>query len=284
MDAAHEVITYPGWHYDYTQNAYETTGPVEVYRQDWSRSYTELLTYTLTGGWSPWSSYVTGGAPNGSEFITDTSTTIAANVVIQSLSRSLLDQSGQVVTELDYVNFTSTAYAISSAQFGSASNYLESDATFDPMGRPEATISPSGTVSFTTYNGVGEAASQWAGTTTAATPAARATAIANFRNWLASSQSEGQTSYNVNGTRLFLVSSSVYNLDGGVTATTEYVDSNSAHNRTTALGYDWRDQETYVVNPPDAAGVTYTMSTYEKDKVSGTNGTVISVTYFLASG
>jgi hypothetical protein len=282
MDAAHEVITYPGWHYDSTHGVYETTGPVEVYREDWTGGYTESLTYTLTGGWS--GSYVTGGAPNGSEFITDTNSTIAANVVIQSLSRSLLDQSGQALTELDYVNFTNTAYTTSPAIFGAASNYLESDATFDPMGRPEATISASGTVEFTTYNGFGEAASQWAGTTTAATPAARATAIANFRNWLASSQSEGQTSYNVNGTRLFLVSSSVYNLDGGVTATTEYVDSNSAHNRTTALGYDWRDQETYVVNPPDAAGVTYTMSTYEKDKVSGTNGTVISVTYFLASG
>jgi hypothetical protein len=143
-------------------------------------------------------------------------------------------QNSPCVTELDYVNFTSTAYTASSAQFGSASNYLKSDATFDPMGRPEATISPSGTVSFTTYNGFGEAASQWAGTTTAATPAARSAVIAAFRSWLASTQSQGQTSYSAGGTQLYLVSSSVYNLDGGATATTEYVDSNSAHNRTTA--------------------------------------------------
>jgi hypothetical protein len=102
---------------------------------------------------------------------------------------------------------------------------------FDKTG-PE--IAASGTVSFTTYNGFGEAASQWAGTTTAATPAARSAVIAAFRSWLASTQSQGQTSYSAGGTQLYLVSSSVYNLDGGATATTEYVDSNSAHNRTTA--------------------------------------------------
>jgi hypothetical protein len=34
----------------------------------WSASDSESLTHTLTGGWSP--SYVTGGAPNGSAFIT----------------------------------------------------------------------------------------------------------------------------------------------------------------------------------------------------------------------
>ena len=34
-------------------------------------------------------------------------------------------------------------------------------------------------------------------------------------------------------------------------------------NRVSAYGYDWRDRETYAVSPLDAAGVTYTMTTYD---------------------
>ena len=60
------------------------------------------------------------------------------------------------------------------------------------------------------------------------------------------------------------VSSSTYDPDGDVTATTEYVDSNPADGRTSLYSYDWQDRQIYAVNPPDAQGrVTYTMATYD---------------------
>ena len=60
------------------------------------------------------------------------------------------------------------------------------------------------------------------------------------------------------------VSSSTYDPDGDVTATTEYVDSNPADGRTSLYGYDWQDRQVFAVNPPGAQGnVTYTTTTYD---------------------
>ena len=41
-DAAHEVRVYPGWN----ATTHTTTGPTEVYREDWANGYTETLTMT----------------------------------------------------------------------------------------------------------------------------------------------------------------------------------------------------------------------------------------------
>ena len=256
-DAAHEVRVYPGWHV-VSSGTYQTTGPVQVYREDWSGSYTESLTYSFTGGWS--GSYINNdGSPKGSESLTN------SNVVIQSLSRSILDQSGQVISSLDYTSMPSSGYSESSAAFGTeGSNYLESDYTYDVMGRAESTINPAGTVSFTMYNGFGEATGQWAGTTTYTAPVNRAGTITTFRGWLKNTWNGTSTTYTGTDIELYMTSSSVYNADGEVTATTAYVNGNSAHNRVTSYGYDWQDQQTYVVNPADAADrVTYTMTTYD---------------------
>ena len=83
--------------------------------------------------------------------------------------------------------------------------------------------------------------------------------------WVGTNDS-GVTDTNPQGSgganNLVEVSSSVYDADGDVLSTTKYVDRNAADNRTTAYGYDWRGEQTYVVDPSDAAGVTYTMTTY----------------------
>ncbi len=48
-DADHETRTYPGWHFDSASGDWQTTGPVEVSREDWAGSYTESLTYSWIG-------------------------------------------------------------------------------------------------------------------------------------------------------------------------------------------------------------------------------------------
>ena len=74
------------------------------------------------------------------------------------------------------------------------------------------------------------------------------------------------------GNNMVEVTSIRLDADGDVTSMTEYPDSNSADNRTTTYGFDWRELETYVVNPPDAQGKSsYTMTTYDNlGKATGT--------------
>ena len=125
---------------------------------------------------------------------------------------------------LDYVSLTGS-YSVTTNGFG---NYLETDYTCDPMGRAEATISPAGAVAYTVYNGLGQATGEWAGTTTKTSPSDRSAVIAAFRTWVYNPAHGGSVAYSATGIQLYKTSSSVYNTDGDVTATTQYVDSTSS--------------------------------------------------------
>ena len=256
-DANHEIRVYPGWH-ENSSGQWLPTGPVSDYRTDSTGKYTETLTYSWTNVANLQSYLNTNNTPTGQEPLT------GGNVAIQSLSRSILDSSGQVISSLQYVNFNGTSYSTATAAFGTwGTNYIETDYTYDPMGRAESTITPAGAVSFTVYNGLGQATDQWVGTTTATSYTARNAVIVAFRSSGDDSPSPSPLTYAASGVNLFATSSSVYNADGLVTATTAYVDTTSAHNRVYSFGYDWLDEQTYAVQPSYAAGVTYTMTTYD---------------------
>ena len=174
-DANHEIRVYPGWH-ENSSGQWLPTGPVSDYRTDSTGKYTETLTYSWTNVANLQSYLNTNNTPTGQEPLT------GSNVAIQSLSRSILDSSGQVISSLQYVNFNGTSYSTTTAAFGTwGTNYVETDYTYDPMGRAESTITPAGAVSFTVYNGLGQATDQWAGTTTATSYTARNAVIAAFR-------------------------------------------------------------------------------------------------------
>ena len=76
------------------------------------------------------------------------------------------------------------------------------------------------------------------------------------------------------------VSSATYDVDGNLTQSTEYVDSNQDDNRVTTYQYNWRDQLEYKILPADVNGkFTYTAYTYDN------LGDVIETqTYLLRSG
>ena len=255
-DADHEVRVYPGWYYNADSRVYETTGPVEVYREDWANSYTESLTYSFTDGWSPNSAYVTDDAPNGTELLTN------SNVVIRSLSRSLLDQTGQVISTLDYYSLSGVTYSASSPLGSSTANYQETDYTYDSMGRAESTIDPAGTIGFTVYDYLGNVTDQWSGTRGNST-ASNSTIILDFRTWVHTSGNQNTLTYTGDNVDLCKTAHNVYNVDGCLTATTAYVDGTTGE-RVTAYGYDWQDRQTYVVSPANAQGyIAYTMTTYD---------------------
>src|SRR5205807_1312518 len=77
----HAVRTYAGW--DATAGL--PTGPTAVTREDWSGGYTESLTMSATP-------HLTGGVPDGTEAVGG----------VQSLSRRLVNNAGQVVSQDDY--------------------------------------------------------------------------------------------------------------------------------------------------------------------------------------
>ena len=127
-DANHEIRVYPGWH-ENSSGQWLPTGPVSDYRTDSTGKYTETLTYSWTNVANLQSYLNTNDTPTGQEPLT------GSNVAIQSLSRSILDSSGQVISSLQYVNFNGTSYSTTTAAFGTwGTNYVETDYTYDPMG------------------------------------------------------------------------------------------------------------------------------------------------------
>jgi YD repeat-containing protein len=145
---------------------------------------------------------------------------------------------------------TRVYYAIPASGAGTAAaNYDETDYGYNAVGAQEWTETPAGTITWSVLDAQRQTVSTWEGTNDA-------DATASDPTGGATGQAAGNNMVDVTDYR--------YNADGDVTQVTQHVDSNSAHDRTTLYGYDWRDRQTYVVNPPDAQGsVSYTMTTYD---------------------
>src|SRR5665213_1476368 len=161
-DQYHEVRVYPGWN----STSHTTTGPIEVSRGYWPAAnaptgqqteYSESLTSSATPGYDG-----TTGNPNGSETIDQTN--------IQSLSRQLTNGGGQVIEDDAYFSMSGITYSQAVAQLGTSSNDSSTgnyDATllgYDHAGRPNRTVSPTGTIQRTVYDVLGHVVSKWEGT------------------------------------------------------------------------------------------------------------------------
>ena len=241
---------------------YDTTGPVEVYREDWANSYTETLTYSLTGGWS--GTNLTDDAPNGNE-VTGIDTFAGTNVVIKSLSRQVLNATGQVISKLDYVTLAGTTYSASTVAFGTiGTNYLETDYTFNSLGEPESTISPSGVIEYDVYDYLGNVTDTWSGTVGAENGyTTNASTVLTFRAWVHDSEYASDVVYSDSGVSMYKVTHTSFDADNDVIETDSYTDpTGEAAPRVTLYGNDWQDRPVYVVNPPDAAdNITYAKTT-----------------------
>jgi RHS repeat-associated protein len=219
-DAGHEVRVYAGW----DSTTHLPTGPAQVYREDRARGYTEALTMSATPNLS-------SGRPDGTE-------TIAS---VESLSRNVLNNAGQVVDEDEYVTLSGTSYSQSSVTLGtSGTNYNRTQQAYDHLGRPNKTVSPSGTIYRTEYDGLGRVVSEWVGTDD--------TPTTGF--WSPS---------NLAGTDMVNTVSYEYDSggvgDGLLTKDTQHPGGGAA-DRVTATAYDWRDRPV-----ADKAGVETSEST-----------------------
>ena len=252
---------YPGSH-ENAEDQWLPTGPVTEVRTDASGNYSETLTYAWTDV-AALQSDVSNNAPTAQSLT-------GGDVAVESLSRSVFDDSGPV--DLEHATIRELRQHLLHHDAGGLRHFrreLPGNRFYlRPVGPRESTISPDGTVSFTAYDAFGDAACQWAGTTTATTQLTTSAAMTNFRNWLARTWTPGTLTYTGSSetyvANLYLASSSAYNADGGLTATTAYVDGNASHDRVTSYGYDWHNEQTYAVSPADDQGnVSYTMTTYD---------------------
>lgn len=107
-DATHEVRVYPG----YSTTSHTTTSPVQISREYYPTTSEPTLYFeTMTSSAAP--SYdLTTGVPTGTE-------TISAPY-IQSLSRQLTNNGGQVYEQDDYANLTGVTYSQTSLHLGTA--------------------------------------------------------------------------------------------------------------------------------------------------------------------
>jgi YD repeat-containing protein len=214
-DPDHEVRIYTGWN----ASTGTTTGPTQIYREDWSHSYAETITTFDAPAVSGTSgSYV----PTGTETIT------AAN--IQSLSRTLMNDSDQVIETDDYFTMSGiSSYSTTSFHLGTAgTNYYPTTYAFDAEGRQYQTTEPTGTIDVITYDGFDRAIGSWVGTN--------------------ATTSDGNP-FNGNnagtGNNMVELESDVYDNggagDSNVTTTTDYPGGGQP-NRITQTAYDWRDR------------------------------------------
>ncbi len=149
-DPDHEMRVYQGWTWDSDTSKYvqmESPPPTLVYRADASGTYSETLTMSATPD------AASNGAPTGTEPIAD----------VQSLSRELYNDKGQVNEEDDYYDLStgSWAYSTSSEHLGTAydasdpttaANYLATTYAYDTSGNLNHEVDSSGTITDSTYD------------------------------------------------------------------------------------------------------------------------------------
>lgn len=160
-----EVRVYPGWHQIGTSGTYTTTGPIQISRE-----------------------YRPGpGAPAGQQTVYDETLTISAPIentidpsgtetvdatTIQSLSRDITNNGGQVIEHDDYSSLAGLQYSPATAYLAGAvqgdntrsGNFSATIYGYDGQGRQDKVQDPNGTINRTFYDDFGQIASRWVGT------------------------------------------------------------------------------------------------------------------------
>src|SRR5581483_9297515 len=92
--------------------------------------------------------------PDGTEAIAD----------LQSLSRTYVNAAGQAVTSDAYFDLSGLTYSTSTTLGTAGTNFDRTQQAYDDRGRPNRTVSPTGTITRTVYDGLGRVVSAWVGT------------------------------------------------------------------------------------------------------------------------
>jgi hypothetical protein len=142
-DAAHETRTYAGWN----TSTNKPTLPIQVSREDRPGSYYETFTMSATPT-------VSGGRPTAQEAVSS----------LQTLSRGYISAGGQLVENRNYFDFTGMTYGTAPVLGLANVNFYLSQLGYDHRGRQNKTVSPTGTIQRTEYDGRNRVASTWVGT------------------------------------------------------------------------------------------------------------------------
>jgi YD repeat-containing protein len=207
-DPNHEVRAYAGWN----AAAGLPTAPTKVVREDRGQATSYVETLTMSAAPS-----VTNGRPDGTEPVSG----------VQSLSRVFTSPIGHVVETDSYFNLDGVAYATDPYLGAAGTNYYATLYGYDHHGRLDRTLSPTGTIYRTVYDGLGRPVSTWVGTND--TP----------------STGYWSPDNNTPPSNMVQVTANVYDNggvgDGDLTQTTQFPGGGAAP-RVTQNSYDWRDR------------------------------------------
>ncbi len=142
-DGAHEVRAYRGF------DGTNTTGPIELSRQDRPGNYSESLTLTIAP-------HLTSGVPDGTETFT------ASNIA--SLSRSYFNASNQLDHTDNYFSASGLTYSAATNLGTLGTNYLRTTYGYQSRGQTKRIQSPDGTIRWMLYDGLNRLTSTWTGT------------------------------------------------------------------------------------------------------------------------
>ena len=160
-DVGHETRVYPGWHE--VGSTWTTTGPIRVTREYWPAAGSGSPTVydeTLTSSATP--------TVNGSNQPTGQETIGSSN--IQSLSRSITNDAGQMVEEDDYFSLSGVTYSQGTIYLGTASNdsstgnYSATTYHYNARGWQDIVTDPTRTITRKVYDYLGRVVSTWVGT------------------------------------------------------------------------------------------------------------------------
>jgi RHS repeat-associated protein len=234
-DAQHETRQYRS-----AAGSFSQVGPVVVtreYRPVESAPAGERQVYyeTLTSSATP--TLGIDGTPNGNETIDGPD--------IQSLTRELTSDAGQIVEIDRYFDPPDTGYSQADPTVGTpSSNYHATLIAYDQTGEVKRVEGPTGTITRTIYDGLGRPTSVWVGTDDIPT-------------------SEYWSPTNNAGANMTQVASYVYDNgsvgDGNLTQITRFPGGTAA-NRVTEMAYDWRNRLIAT-----KTGATATLSTEAED-------------------
>src|SRR5581483_5393701 len=82
---------------------------------------------------------------------------------VQSLSRSYVNAAGQAVSSDAYFYLTGLTYDVAANLGVKDTNYYRTEQAYDHRGRPNRTVSPTGTITRHVYDGLGRLVSVWVG-------------------------------------------------------------------------------------------------------------------------
>jgi len=236
---------------DWNSTTHTTNRPIHVSREVVLGS--DHFTESLTLSWSGAMAFNGDNSPKGDDSLN------SSHAVIESLSRSIMNDAGQVRASRQYSSLkdgnTTIAYSTSLALGAKDLNYFDTEYIYDSQGRSLATVDASGAIQYTVYDGQGRVSDEWAGSRDETVTATNATVVSSFTDWL---QSNTGNVYNgvVPGVQLYKLSHTAYDADGNTIESDAYFDVNgTATPRKTCYQYDWRGRQIGTLGPDGVATI-----------------------------